>query len=136
MERFFENLFKRKLRKTKRAYNKFLRDFSLPTLSQEEKKFVTKKLVNIHNKEIDYLVEINKELERFFENLFKRKLRKTKHAYNEFLRDILLLTLSQEEKKICDEEISKEEVILAMKSLSNNKSPGNDGLTKEFCDTF
>ena len=66
---------------------------------------MTKKLVNIHNKEIDNPVEINKELERFYENLFKRKLGKTKHAYNEFPRDISLPTLSQEEKKVCDEEI-------------------------------
>ena len=39
------------------------------------------------------LVEINKELERFFENLYKRKLRKTKHVYNEFLRDISITDL-------------------------------------------
>ena len=43
---FFENLFKRKLRKIKHAYNEFLRDISLPTLSQEKKKFVTEKLMN------------------------------------------------------------------------------------------
>ena len=51
------------------------------------------------NKEIDNPVEINKELERFFENLHKRKLRETKHAYNEFFRDISLPTLSQDKKK-------------------------------------
>ena len=38
LKRVFGNLFKRKLRKTKQTYNKFLRDISLPTLSQEEKK--------------------------------------------------------------------------------------------------
>ena len=74
------------------------------------------------------------QLERFFENLFKRKLRKMKHAYNELLRDMSLPTLSQDEKKVCDKEIN-EQVILAMKSFSNNKSPGNNGLTKEFCET-
>ena len=51
------------------------------------------------NKELDHFDEINKELGRFFKNLFKRKLRKTKHAYNGFLRDISLLTLSQKKKK-------------------------------------
>ena len=37
----------------------------------------TVKKLEINNKEIDNPVEINKELERFFENSFKRKLRKT-----------------------------------------------------------
>ena len=48
----------------------------------------TIKKLEIDNKEIDNSVETNKELERFFENLFKRKLRKAKHVYNECLRDI------------------------------------------------
>ena len=72
----------------------------------------------------------------FFEKLFKRKLRKTKHAYNKFLRNISLSTSSQERKKICNKEISEQGVILAMKSFSNNKSLGNDGLTEEIYETF
>ena len=58
------------------------------------------KKLEINNKEVDNFVEINKELESFFEHLFKRKIRKTKYAYNQFLRDISLLTLSQEKKKL------------------------------------
>ena len=96
----------------------------------------TVKKLEINNKEIDNPVEINKELERFFENLFERKLRKTKHAYNEFLEDISLPILSQEKKKVCDDEINEQAVILIMKSFSNNKSPGNDVLTKEFYEIF
>ena len=67
----------------------------------------TAKKIEINNEEIDNSVEINKELERFFENLFERKLKKTKHTYNEFLRDISLPTLSQEKKIVCDKEISE-----------------------------
>ena len=77
----------------------------------------TVKKLEINNKEINNPVEINKELERLFENLFKRKLRKMKHAYNGFLRDISQPTLSLEKKKVCDEEISEQKVILAMKSF-------------------
>ena len=58
-----------------------------------------------------------------------------KHASNEFLRDISLSPLSQE-KKVCDKEITEQEVILAMKCFSNNKFPRNHGLTKEFYETF
>ena len=69
-------------------------------------------------------------MEKLFENLFKRKLRKTKHEFNEFLRDILLPTLSKEQKKVCDEGISEQEMVLAFNTA------GNDGLTKEFYETF
>ena len=69
---------------------------------------------------------------KVFCKLFKRKL---KYAYNELLRDILLPTLNQE-KKVSDGEISDQEVNLAMKSFSHNKSSGKDGLTKEFLKLF
>ena len=41
-----------------------------------------------------------------FENIFKRKPRKTNHAFNQFLRDVSLLTLSQR-KNVCDEGVSE-----------------------------
>ena len=75
-------------------------------------------------------------MERFFDNLFKRKLTKTNHAYDEFLRDNSLPTLSQEKKNVCNEEINEQEVIFEMKNFSSNKSPGNDSLTKDFYETF
>ena len=59
----------------------------------------TVKKLEIDNKERDNSVESNKELAKFFENLFKRKPSEMKHVYNEFLRDISLLTLNQEDKK-------------------------------------
>ena len=82
------------------------------------------------------MLKLIRNLERFFKNLFKTKLRKTKYAYNEYLRDISLPSLSQEDSKVCDEEIIKQEVIPTMKSFCNNKSPGNDGLTKQFYEIF
>ena len=60
----------------------------------------TVKKLEIDNKEIDNSVEVNKKLEKFFESLFKRK-----QVYNEFLRDISLSTLSQEEKKFLTKEL-------------------------------
>ena len=59
-----------------------------------------------------------------------------KHAYIEFVRDNSLPTLSQEKKKVYDKEISEQEGILAMRSFSNDRSLGNDGLPKEFYETF
>ena len=68
---------------------------------------VTIKKIEINNKEMENSVEISKELERCFKNLFKRKHRKTKHAYNEFIRDISLPTLSQEKETFVKKKIMK-----------------------------
>ena len=61
-------------------------------------------------------------MERFFKNLSTKKLRKTEHAYNGFLRDISLPTLRQNKKKVCEKEISQQEVILAIEGEPNSTS--------------
>lgn len=47
-----------------------------------------------------------------------------------------LINLSTDQINLCDKEISKEDLYKAMESISNDKSPGNDGLNKEFYKTF
>ena len=43
----------------------------------------------------------------------------------------------QEQKVIkCEGEITESEFLKSLKSMKNDKSPGNDGLTKEFYETF
>ena len=42
---------------------------------------------------------------------------------------------SARRKNVYNKEINEQEKIIAMKRFSNN-SPGNDGLTKEFYETF
>ena len=72
----------------------------------------TVKKLEIDNKEIGNSVEVNKKLEKFFESLFKRK-----QVYNEFLRDISLSTLSQEEKKFLTKELVNKKWFLGWKVL-------------------
>ena len=55
---------------------------------------------------------------------------------NNFFEKIILPVLSQEQKQDCEKEISKKEVMDALKSFSNNKSLANDGLTKEIYEAF
>ena len=55
---------------------------------------------------------------------------------NNFFENIIIPVLTQEQKQDCKKEISEKEVIDARKSFSNNKSPGNDRLTKEFYEAF
>ena len=40
--------------------------------------------------------------------------------------------LKEEESKLCDGEIGLQEISSALNTMVNNKSPGNDGLPKEF----
>ena len=44
--------------------------------------------------------------------------------------------ISNEHFNLCEAEISLDEIIKSINSETNNKPPGNDGLTAEFVDTF
>ena len=44
--------------------------------------------------------------------------------------------LTEEQSAKCEILISEDELICALKNMPKNKSPGNDGLTKEFYETF
>ena len=62
--------------------------------------------------------EINLTLKRFYENLFKQDTKKSVSDIETFWSQIQLPT------------------IVALKSMPNNKSPSNDGLSKEFYEAF
>ena len=81
--------------------------------------------------------EINKKINSFFiRKLFDQTLQKSLPRANNFLGYISLSVLTQEQKLDCEEEIFEKELIDALKSFSNNKSSGNDGLTKECYEAF
>ena len=37
---------------------------------------------------------------------------------------------------MCENDLTEDELLISLRSMQNNKTPGNDGLTKEFCETF
>ena len=41
-----------------------------------------------------------------------------------------------EKRELCEGELTEKEVKDALNKMENNKTPGNDGLTKEFFETF
>ena len=69
-------------------------------------------------------------LKTFYSNLYKRTSTKTENECQQYLKDIP--KLHENDKQSCEREITKNECWDALKSMGNNKSPGNDGLTKEF----
>ena len=49
-----------------------------------------------------------------------------------FLSSLDLPTLSEDQKAFCDIEFTKDDLHETLTSMQGGKSPGNDGLTKEF----
>ena len=75
---------------------------------------------------------LNAEKE-FYENLYTQNT-VNNEKYDQLFSDIPIL--SEEEKVLCDRPICIDEVSNSLKSLSNNKTPGSDGLTTNFYKFF
>ena len=69
----------------------------------------------------------------FTKIFFLNKLILNKMTY---LDKINLHILSNGQKQICDAIVTEKEIYDALKSMENDKTPGNDGLSKEFCEVF
>ena len=72
--------------------------------------------------------KMNQELECFYKNLFNWKIRISKRRSSQINIPILM----EEQSQTCKGPITESELLNALKSMPNNKSPENDGLTKEF----
>ena len=59
-----------------------------------------------------------------------------KKDINPYLSQINIPILTEEQSQTCEGPATESELLNALKSMPNNKSPGNDGLTKEFYETF
>ena len=49
-----------------------------------------------------------------------------------YLANINIPNLTDEEKLSCEGKLTKNDCWIALASMGNNKSPGNDGLSEEF----
>ena len=76
--------------------------------------------------------KINTQLVLFYKKLFSKNLAKQFSNLETYLEKILLPKLSLDQKQLCEGNLTEKELFTALKSMENNKSPGNDGLTKEF----
>ena len=90
----------------------------------------------INGKEITDQKKVYNELFAFYINLFKNDKKISKYDTTQFLSSIELPCLTEEQSTKCELLISEEELICALKNIPKNKSPGNDGLSKEFYETF
>ena len=90
------------------------------------------------NKELNDQNEINKHLLKFYQRLFSENRKNDPNILKSYLDKLRIPKLSDNEKDIFVKElyITEKELLAALKSMDNNKSPGNDELTEEFYITF
>ena len=53
-----------------------------------------------------------------------------------FVSNINISKLSEDKAKLCGKDLTENDLQDSLKSMQNDKSPGSDGLTKEFYQTF
>ena len=93
------------------------------------------KKLEIENKEISDPSSLNNNIIDFVKS-FLRRLCKSHYLnliqINNFFGNIILFVLTQEKKGECEMEIFEKEVIDALQKFNNNRSSGNNCLTKQF----
>ena len=107
-------------------------------LNLEKKRHVQngiRKLI-AEEKEITDHKEISKNIKAFYETRFKRNFSKTNVEKQRFLNSLSTETLINEQYDLYENKISEIVLFDSMKSMKNNKTPSNEGLTKEFYETF
>ena len=75
---------------------------------------------------------MQQEIKHFYQSLYTRTSTKSEQQCLEYLKQINTPKLRDEDKLVCEGKFSVEECWSALESMSNGKSPGSDGLTREF----
>ena len=83
-------------------------------------------------KNLTCLERISQELFYFYKGLFSENLNVSKNEIMQFLNLVSIPQLTDDQSRDCEFILSEKDLLLVLKSMPNNKSPGNYGLTKEF----
>ena len=75
---------------------------------------------------------IMESLKSFYKTLYTRKSCKTEKQCFEYLDKINTPVLTPEERDFCEGQLTLNEIFKALNTMPPNKTPGSDGLTKEF----
>ena len=90
----------------------------------------------VNSQEITHQNKIQNGLLFFYETIFRNTSANTLENCESFLNEVSVPKLNYEDAIICEGDLNKTELLKVLKSMQNNKTPGNDGLTKEFYETF
>ena len=75
---------------------------------------------------------IMKNLKEFYSSLYTRKSLKTEKDCLEYLAGISTPSLLKHDQCLCDGQLPLKEIFDALNNMPTDKTPGNDGITKEF----
>lgn len=81
-------------------------------------------------------VLIRKKQQEYYKELYSKKIEFDESNLDEFIRDIDIPKLSDEDKDLCEGLITEEDACNALKNMKNGSTPGIDGLTTEFYKFF
>ena len=70
------------------------------------------------------------------ELFLKNANKKPRQKLNFFFSHINIAKLFEDNPKLCDEDLTKKDLYDSLKSMQNDKSPGNNGFINEFYETF
>ena len=87
------------------------------------------------NEEFTDLLKINCAIFDFYADHYKKLEINTKNISN-FLKSLSVCSLLNCRKQLCNKKFTVKYIYVSMMSLKKNKSPGNDGFTKELYQRF
>ena len=108
--------------------------------SLEKRNFVRKTVQKLVENDCSYSDNDNilRVMKNFYEDLYSQKT--NTNGLDDIIQAKFLpkqdVALSEEEKNFCDNDISKNECLLALRAMKNDKSPGLDGFSVEFYKFF
>uniref|UniRef100_A0A3B3B502 Reverse transcriptase domain-containing protein n=1 Tax=Oryzias melastigma TaxID=30732 RepID=A0A3B3B502_ORYME len=106
-------------------------------LAWRTKKIQSDRAINIiqldDGKELNDPIEINSAFRKYYEDLYKSDNPEIQH---QFLDNLKMPTLTEEEKVGLERNITMEELLEALKEMSSGKAPGPDGLPIELYKKF
>ena len=94
-----------------------------------------KRLISTETELSDYR-DISSTIREFYTNLFSRKPVMTAQDCEAFLDTLDITSLMPDERDICEGMINVNEFFNCLQSMPSNKTPGNDGITREFYMAF
>ncbi len=80
--------------------------------------------------------QINQAFAKFYSTLYESECSGSEEELENFLRNISLPTLSENDRESLETPVLENEIKAAIKSLSTGKVPGDDGYTTEFYKCF